>query len=419
MTGYRHAATVAAFKRDVDDLALLGGRPEFPEPLHVGLPNLPDRAILLRRIEELLDRNWLTNGGPMVREFEQRVAELAGTKHCVATCNCTNALQILVRASGLHGEVIVPSFTYVATAHAVHWAGATPVFCDVDSATGTIDPAAVRRLVTPRTTGIIGVHLWGHACPVEPLQEIARRYGLTLLFDAAHAVGCSYLGRPVGSLGTAAALSFHATKLVNTFEGGAVVTDDDALARRVRAMHNFGFDEQGADWLPGTNAKMTEVAAAMGLSTLDNLGALMATNRVNYERYRDRLADIHGVHLRAPRRGERTNHQYVVVEIDERVTGVDRDTVLAVLRAENVLAKNYFHPGCHRMEPYRRRPQVHTPVALPRTEALAERVLVLPTGPAITADHIDRIAAIIRLVVHCGVTVRERVAATHPNGIYS
>src|SRR4051812_4372003 len=218
------------------ELAVLGGSPAFVDPLHVGRPNIGDRTRLMGRIEEILDRKWLTNRGPNVIEFEKRVADFVNVRHCIAMCNATVGLEIAIRAAGLQGEVLVPSYTFIATAHALQWQEITPVFCDIDPATHNIDPKQVERMITPRTTGIIGVHVWGRPCDIDALQSIADKHKLTLMFDAAHAFNCSYKGRMVGSFGLAEVFSFHATKFLNTFEGGAVVTDDDELAQRVRLM---------------------------------------------------------------------------------------------------------------------------------------------------------------------------------------
>ncbi|MEV4439888.1 DegT/DnrJ/EryC1/StrS family aminotransferase [Streptomyces sp. NPDC049577] len=372
-----------------------GRRPAFDRPLHVGTPNVPDRRRLFERIGEALDRGWLTNDGPLVREFEERLRAYTGATHVLATSNGTAALEVLVRARGLTGEVIVPSFTYVATAHALQWQGLTPVFADIDPETGTLDPEHVRRLVTPRTSGIVGVHLWGRPCRHDALRGIADEHGLALLYDAAHALGCSLDGRAVGTLGDGEIFSFHATKFINAFEGGAVATNDPELAERVGRMRNFGFGPGREVLTHGTNAKMNEISAAMGLTALEHIDEIVAANTLRHEHYRAGLAGLPGVRLRAPGPGERNNHQYAVMEIDERITGVHRDRVLAALHAENVFAQKYFHPGCHRMGPYAARSEVHTPLPLPGTEALAERVLVLPSGPAVAPAEVDRICELV------------------------
>src|SRR5919201_6342915 len=335
------------------DLAVFGGAPAFEAKLHVGRPNMGDRRRLVARLDDILDRRWFTNDGCYVQEFERAIAEIVGVRHCIAMCNGTVALEILIRALGLSGDVILPSFTFVATAHALHWQGITPVFCDIDPHTHSIDSDKARKLITPRTTAIIGVHLWGRGCDVEALAALAQQHDLRLIFDAAHAFGCSYKGRMIGSFGDAEVFSFHATKFFNTFEGGAVVTNDDALAAKIRLMRNFGFAGYDNVAYIGTNGKMSEICAAMGLTGLENLEESIAINYHNYKEYQHELADVPGVHLLAYDERERCNYQYVVVEIDETVTGISRDKVMDILWSENVLARRYFYPGCHRMEPDR------------------------------------------------------------------
>jgi dTDP-4-amino-4,6-dideoxygalactose transaminase len=377
----------------MSELAILGGVPAFPEPVHVGRPNIGDRDRLMERIEGVIDRRWLTNAGPLVHEFEQAIAELLGVPHCIAMCNGTVALEIAIRAAGLSGEVIVSPFTFVATAHALQWQEITPVFCDVDPRTHNIDPARVEELITPRTTGILGVHIWGRPAPVDELARIAGEHDLRLLFDAAHALGCSTDGRMVGGFGTAEVLSFHATKVVNSFEGGAIVTADEGFANVARLMRNHGFADYDEVGHVGTNGKMSEIAAAMGLTSLESREQFVAANRRNYETYRAALEGVDGVELIDYDDRESCNWQYVVVEVDESA-GLTRDELQAVLWAENVLARRYFFPGCHRMEPYR---TLFPDAAerLPETERLVERVLALPTGTSMTTDAVTIVAGLV------------------------
>jgi dTDP-4-amino-4,6-dideoxygalactose transaminase len=382
--------------RSAKDLAINGAPPMFAEPLHVGRPNIGNHERFLRRAAEILDRGWLSNNGPVAQEFECRIAAFLGIKHCVAMCNGTIALEIATRALNLKGEVIVPSYTFIATAHALQWQEITPIFADIDPQTHNLDPAAVRRMITPRTTGIIGVHLWGRAAPVAELQAIADEHHLRLMFDASHGFGCSRGGKLLGSFGECEVFSFHATKFFNTFEGGAVVTNDDALAEKMRLMRNFGFSGYDNVIYPGTNGKMTEIAAAMGLTNLEDMDSFVATNRKNYEAYRDRIASLGALSLLTYDESEANNFQYIVVEV-----GVDfpvsRDRIVEVLHAENVLARKYFWPGCHNMEPYRSY-YPHAGLVLPNTKLVADRVLVLPTGSAMPADDIESISAIVRLL---------------------
>ncbi|MGZ5434784.1 MAG: aminotransferase class I/II-fold pyridoxal phosphate-dependent enzyme [Pyrinomonadaceae bacterium] len=385
-------------KGAVQSLAIFGGTPAFPEPLHVGRPNIGDRLRLLQRFNDILDTKWLSNMGPYEREFEQRVADIVGAKHCIAMCNATIALEVAIRALGMSGEVIIPSFTFIATAHALQWQGITPVFCDIDPATHNLDPQRVEELITPRTTGIMGVHVWGRPCDIDALTEIATRNGLKLLFDSAHAFGCSYKGRMIGSFGDAEVFSFHATKFLNTLEGGAVVTNDDQLAAKMRLMKNFGFSHYDQTDYVGINGKMNEVSAAMGLTNLESLGNFIAVNQHNYQLYNQHLAGVAGIQLMPYNEGEKNNYQYLVLEIDEERTGISRDHLIQILHAENVLARRYFYPGCHRMEPYKSRfPNAGS--ALPQTERLTQRVLSLPTGTAVGREEIQKICQIIDFTI--------------------
>lgn len=390
------------------ELTAFGGpAPAFAQPLHVGRPNIPDRARLLERINDLLDRRWLSNNGPFVQELEAKIAQLLGVRQCILMCNGTVALEIAIRALGLRGEVILPSFTFVATAHALQWQEITPVFCDIDPRTHCLDVAQVERMITPRTTGIVGVHVWGQACPVEELQALADRRKLRLMYDASHAFGCSYGEKKIGSFGELEVFSFHATKFFNTFEGGAIVTNNDDLAAKIRLMKNFGF--QGFDNVVylGANGKMTEICAAMGLTGLESLDSFMAANERNYLVYERELAGLTGVNLFRWSPGVQSNRQYVVAEVDEEESGISRDELVRILHAENVIARRYFYPGCHRMEPYRSY-FPHAGLLLPETERVARRVLVLPTGTAMTPESIQAVCQLIRLALQ-GVRQQQQV----------
>jgi dTDP-4-amino-4,6-dideoxygalactose transaminase len=391
-------------------LALLGGKPAFSQPLHVGRPNLGDREAFLSRVNGIFDSRWLTNDGPLLKEFERRVGGLVGVKHCVAMCNATVALEIAIRALELRGEVIVPSYTFIATAHALQWQEITPVFADMDPRTHNINPARIEHLITPRTTGIIGVHVWGRACDPEAIEAIGRRRGLKVMYDAAHAFGCSYKGRMIGGFGACEVFSFHATKFINCFEGGAVVTNDDALAGKMRLMRNFGFAGYDRVIYPGTNGKMTEVCAAMGLTSLEAMAEIIMANRRNYECYCKGLQALPGISLIEYNAREKCNYQYVVLEVDAGICWLNRDELVEVLHAENVLARKYFWPGCHQMEPYRSF-QPNAGLLLPQTEAAAKRIIVMPTGQTVGADVINTVCGIIRNALGNAKSVRKALSA--------
>lgn len=367
--------------------------------MHVGRPNIGSRRAFIRRINDVLDARWLTNNGPLVRELEERIAALHEVKHCVAMCNGTTALEIAIQALGIKGGVILPSFTFVATAHALQWQGITPVFCDIDPKTHNLDPRKVEALITPRTTGIIGVHIWGRPCAPEALEQIAKNHSLRLLFDAAHAFGCSHRGRMIGSFGDAEVLSFHATKVFNTAEGGAVVTNDDRLAQKLRYMRDFAFSGYDNVIDLGVNGKMNELCAALGLTNLESFAKFVAANRRNYDRYRKHLAGLPGLTLVEYNAGEKNNWQYVVVEVDEEEADLSRDDLVSFLHRHRILARKYFWPGCHRMEPYRSN-YPDASLRLPETERIAGRVLVLPTGAEISASDIEHICLTIGKALH-------------------
>lgn len=384
--------------RTSKDLAINGAPPAFDQPLHVGRPNIGSREVFLKYVDDIFERRWLSNNGPLVQEFEQKVAEYHGVKHCVSMCNGTVALEIAIRALDLQGEVIVPSYTFIATAHALSWQAITPVFADIDPLTHTLDPASVRSMITPRTTGIIGVHLWGRAALVEALQDIANEHGLKLMYDAAHAFGCTQGGKMIGNFGACEVMSFHATKFFNTFEGGAVVTNDDELAEKMRLMRNFGFAGLDNVIHMGTNGKIIEVAAAMGLVNLEAIDSVIEANRRNYQAYREGLAGLPGISLLDFDENERNNYQYVVMEVGEDCP-VSRDRIIETLHAENILARKYFWPGCHNMKPYREL-YPHAGMLLPNTQKVADRVVVLPTGTTMDREMVETVVDVIRVIVN-------------------
>jgi len=385
----------------------------FDRPVHVGGPNLGDRKAFEAYVDWIFASRRLSNGGPLVQELERRIAERLGVRHVVAVVNGTVGLQLAVRALGLSGEVIVPSYTFVATAHALSWLGIRPVFADIDDLTHTLDPAAVRRAITPATTGILAVHLWGRPARITELRAVADEHELPLFFDAAHAFGVSHGGRMIGSFGRAEVFSFHATKFFTTFEGGAVTTDDDGLAETLRGLRNFGF--QGLDDVGGigTNAKMPEICAAMGLVNLDAVDSFVEANRRIHEAYRSALSRVPDVRLLDVPAGEAANYQYVVLEVEDGEDSHLRDRVLEALREHNILARRYFWPGCHRMAPYA---DTTAGVDLPVTELVADRVLVLPTGTAMSPEQAEAVVAVIDRVVSTRASDR-RLAGLSGDGI--
>jgi len=358
----------------------------------VGTPNIGNEESFQRRVAGMLGRAYLSNGGPLCQEFEGRLAESLGVAHCIAVCNATVGLEIAAMALGLTGEVILPSFTFVATAHAMSWVGLTPVFCDIDPKTHNLDPAGLEALVTERTSAILGVHCWGRPCDVESIGDFAKARNLRVFYDASHAIFCTRKGRPIGGFGDLEVFSFHATKFLNAFEGGAITTNDPELAERVRCLRNFGLKAPEMTIGVGTNGKMSEVSAAMGLTNLEACDTFFAANRRNYDIYREELSGCEDVRLIDYRESERNNRQYVVAEVR------DRDRVWNGLKDRGIGARRYFFPGVHQLEPYANSSH-HIRGPLPETEALCSRVLALPTGTRISPEQVREVCQAIREIL--------------------
>ncbi len=366
---------------------------KFDKILHVGAPNIGNREQFDKYVDGIFERRWLTNRGKLVCDFEKELEDYLGVKHCITMCNGTVALEIAIRALGLTGEVIVPSLTFIATAHALQWQQITPVFCDIDRNSYNIDPKEVERHITPETSAIMGVHTYSRPCDIDALQKITDKHGIKLLFDAAHAFGCSYKGQMIGNFGECEVFSFHATKFFNSFEGGAIATNDDVLAEKIRLMQNFGFEGMDNVTYIGTNGKMTEICAAMGLTNLSQIDEFLEINRRNYEAYNNAINNIKGLSLIEFDKEEKCNRQYIVVEVVDDYP-LSRDELMTKLHKSNVRARRYFWPGCHRMEPYRSL-QPNSGMMLSVTEEVAERLLVLPTGTCVDESKIKQIGRLM------------------------
>lgn len=391
------------------DLAVSGGAPQFHELRHVGRPNIGNREALHRRIDRMLDDKWLSNDGPLVRELEAQVSALHGVAASVAVCNATLGLNLLAHALGMADEVIMPAFTFVATPHAIQWHGGSPRFADIYAVDHTINIADVEASITERTSGIIGVHTWGRPCDVAELERIAATCGIPVIVDAAHALGVSGTDGPIGGGGSAEVLSLHATKFVNSFEGGIVLTNDLSLAEEIRSLRNFGFTDYDRVSGPGINAKMTEVCAAMGLTSLEALPQFVQANSQNFAAYRAGLGEMSGVRLLDYSEEGVWNFQYVVVEIDESVSGINRDLIVQAMHAEGVVARRYFFPGCHRHAPYASLGSAHV---LPVTDQVASRVMVLPTGTAMSANDCQVVCRLLGEMIAGGGDLARHIAAS-------
>lgn len=373
------------------DLAIFGAPPRFHEDVHVSCPSSPDRNELMRLIGQVLDTHRYSNDGPLMLSLESLLANYLGVRNCVLVSNGTIALQILVRALGLKGEVILPAFTFVASANALLWEGVKPVFCDVKPGFHNLNPEHCRQLITPDTTAILGVHVWGVPCDIDSLTQIAANHNIPLIFDAAHAFGCGLDNKLIGNFGIAEVFSFHATKAFHTGEGGAITTNDDELAEKLRRIRNFGFVEIDKTACLGINAKMSELHAALGLANFSKWNQNLDQSMLIHNKYCSLLKDLPDLEI--IRFEQPHNHHYVVARLspDGRLS---RDEVLIVLASERILARRYFYPGCHRLAPYGSTDQ--NPI-LPETEALADQCLVLPAGSNLSIENVKIICDTLKL----------------------
>jgi len=390
---------MSSIKIQLTDLACLGGNPLFSEKLYVGRPNLCDRKKLHASLDQIFDSCWLTNDGPFLRRFEEKLQEFLGVRNCVAVCNATIGLQMVYRALRRpqpRHKALMPSFTFVATAHAWEWEGGQPVFCDVDPKTHLLSPEDVESKLDEETALLVGVHTWGQPCNIDKLETLASAHNIPLIFDSAHAFSNWHGDRRIGSFGQAEVFSFHATKFFNTFEGGAITTSDDALAAELRYMRNFGFSGYDQVSSLGTNGKMQELSAAMGLCLLDELDSLLEINRRNYQSYREAFEPLNGLSLLQLEKPETLNCQYIVCTVDPDAPPFLRDLLVNALWAENLFVRRYFYPGCHRGAPYAAQRPV--PI-LPATDDLCNRVVVFPSGSAIQPEQIQQTAECIRFIL--------------------
>jgi len=379
--------------QNIDDLAFFGAQPLFEQNLHVGRPNVGNLESFNKNLDDIFEKRWFSNNGEYVQKLEAEFCQLLQVKNCIAVTNATIGLMMLSKALNLKGEVIVPSYTFIATAHALALQGITPIFCDVDPITQNIDLSKIEALINHKTTGILGVHLWGRPCDVDSLQTLAQKYKIKLFFDAAHAVGCTYKGKMVGGFGNAEVFSLHATKIINAFEGGIISTNDDSIAAQCRLLRNFGFSNLDQVEGLGFNGKMTEVSAAMGLSSLSQLPIFINRNLENYNEYKKQLASIPSLQLLDYDPNEKNNYHYIATKWTNDGF-LNRDDLVLILHKENIRVRKYYYPGCHRSQPYVSTNKYHLPV----TDKLAATSLCFPNGESVSKTEIQAIAELINFI---------------------
>jgi dTDP-4-amino-4,6-dideoxygalactose transaminase len=378
-----------------DKPAVLGNAPVFSNKLNIVRPQLPAFEEMRDEMAEIFSSGMVTKGRH-VTAFEQTIAEHLGVKNAVAVSSCTLGLMLTYRGLELTGDVVVPSFTFMATASSLVWAGLRPVFADVKFGTTNLDPAAAEAAITPQTTAIVAVHNFGNPAEIDALTAIADRRGLRMIFDAAHGFGAQYRGRPVGSEGDAQVYSLSPTKLLIAGEGGIVATNDDKLADRIRMGREYGNDGNYDSSFAGLNSRMPELSALMGLHSLSNLEQAARQRNRTAELYRQELGRLPGIGFQEIAPGNRSSYREYSIMVDSNSFGLNRDQLAIALTAENVDTRKYYDPPVHRQTAYKQFAQ--TDAELGNTNLLASCSLSLPMWSQMSDETALNICRAIRRI---------------------
>lgn len=365
------------------------------KPIYVTQPHLPQLEEFIPYLEQIWENRWLTNNGPFHQQLEKALCEYLGVEHISLFTNGTIALVTALQALRITGEVITTPYSFVATTHSLLWNGLTPVFVDIDPITCNIDPDKIEQAITPHTTAIMPVHCYGTPCDVERIQRIADTYGLKVIYDAAHTFGVKYKGDSLLKHGDLSILSFHATKVYNTFEGGAIVCPDAKTKQRIDYLKNFGFADEITVMAPGINGKMSEVNAAFGLLQLKHIDAAIARRQEIDRKYREGLNNVRGIRFIAESKHTTANYGYfpILVESDYPLS---RDELYQKLRVHNIYTRRYFYPLISEFPMYR---GLHSAESsnLPMANDISAKILCLPIYPALNASEITQIINLIQI----------------------
>lgn len=377
-----------------NEFALSGGDAVFTQPLPVGQLYFPSWDRYKAAMRGIFERRYYTNQGPLVQQLEGRLQDYLGVKHAICITNATIGLMMAAEALELSGKVVVPSYTFIASPQSLSWAGIEPIFCDVDPSTHQIAIDKLDSLIDPHVSGIMGVNLWGGACNIVALENYAQSKNLKLYFDSAHAFGCEVNGKKIGGFGSLEVFSFHATKVLSATEGGCICTNDDVLASRLRNIRSSYGAGKIVPVVKTSNGRMSEAQAAIALMSLDDFPNNQKNNERLFRTYMEKLKHIPGIKLVKPAGVTLSNYQYVVCEIDEETFGMSRDSLIEVLKAENVMARRYFYPGAHRTTGYSNSLSLYEN-SLPVTDYLCGACIQLPIGAMVDSNSVGKICEII------------------------
>lgn len=353
-------------------------------------PLLPDLDAFHELLQDIWSKRWITNNGDYHKRLEQALAAYLKVPYVSLFTNGTLPLITALQALRITGEVITTPYSFVATTHALWWNGIKPVFVDIDPNTCCLDPSKIEEAITPNTTAIMPVHVYGKPCDTEAIQDIADKYGLKVIYDAAHAFGVEVGGESILNAGDMSTLSFHATKVFNTIEGGAMIMHDEKTKKRIDYLKNFGFASETEVVAPGINSKMDEIRSAYGLLNLKQLDAAIDARRQVVNRYREALRSVEGITFWDDMPGIKHNYSYFPIFVDEQVYGMSRDELYFKMKEQGVYGRRYFYPLISAFSPYRRLPSA-APENLPVATKMAEQVICLPMHHALSEGDVERV----------------------------
>jgi dTDP-4-amino-4,6-dideoxygalactose transaminase len=369
-------------------------REPFPEPIFVTCPIIPDLDKYRRRLDKIWTGKWFTNNGKQHQLLEERLKKYLDVPQISLFNNGTIALMTACRCLGLSGEVITTPFTFAATPHALTWNNITPVFCDIEPTTYTIDADKLESSITSDTTAILPVHIFGTPCNIQKIQKIADNYGLKIIYDAAHAFGTKVGNKGIGNFGDITMFSFHATKQFHTAEGGALTFGDPSLKEKIDLLKNFGIKNEEEVIIAGINGKMNELQAALGMEVIKYLDADRTQRKQLYDTYTQKLKNISGLVLPEVKKNVYNNYQYFVIHVEREKFGISRDEVHENLKKFNVFTRKYFSPLCSEYEYYRRLPSA-SKANLPMANKIVDEVLCMPLYGTLFVQDIEKICEIV------------------------
>ena len=358
-------------------------------------PLLPDLEAFDKLLREIWDNRWITNNGSFHQRLEAALAEYLKVPYVSLFTNGTLPLLTALQALDIKGEVITTPYSFVATTHSIWWNGCQPVFVDVDPATGNLDPDRIEEAITPRTSAIMPVHVYGRPCDTQRIQEIADRHGLKVIYDAAHAFGVDVDGESILKAGDLSTLSFHATKVFNTIEGGAMVMHDAEMKKRIDFLKNFGFASEVEVVGPGINSKMEEIRSAYGLLNLQQVDAAIEARHQVAIQYREALKDVDGITFFEDIPGVRHNYSYFPIFVDEARIGMSRDALYFQMRKRGIYGRRYFYPLISSFSPYRDLPSA-APEHLPQAQKMADSVICLPMHHELSTGDVEKVLQTIK-----------------------